>query len=119
MKKTVFAIAVLVIVAVASCWAVWSRYQNRLVIKNETGQTIVWIGVVVCDETISFSVIPESQSVSARFPIRHDDHFFVCVNLADGTEVMDRCGYVTNGLYGVRVEFTIRPGGKVEFEQSP
>ena len=37
--------------------------------------------------------------------------------LADGTELAEDCGYVTNGMYGERAEFIIQPGGKLELKQ--
>jgi hypothetical protein len=117
MKKLALASAAVLVLLFAGGWAVWSRLENRLVVKNESGQAISFLTITVGGETILREDIPANGSVSARFRIRADDHFAIRCRLADGTEIADNCGYVTNGMSGERAEFAIHPGGKLEFKQ--
>jgi hypothetical protein len=117
MKKRAIACAVVVALLLAGGWAVWHRIENRLVVTNESGQAITFLTITVGGETIRLEDVPAGASVSARFRIRSDDHFVVRGRLADGTELTEDCGYVTNGTYGERAAFVIGPGGKLELRQ--
>jgi hypothetical protein len=117
MKKLAVATAAVLVLLFASGWTVWSRIENRLVVTNESGQAISFLTITVGGETILREDIPAPGSVSARFRIRGDDHFAIRCRLADGTEIAENLGYVSNGMSGERAEFVIRPGGKLEFKQ--
>src|SRR5690349_13092032 len=114
MKKNAAVAAVVILLAlVAGAWAAWWRVQNRFVVRNETGQKIMFLTVTINGETARIENIPASASRSGRFSIGTDDHFVIRGRLADESEIAAEYGYVTNGMYGERAEFVIRPGGEL------
>lgn len=101
---------------IASC-LIYSRTQNRLEVANKSGQTISELTITVGDETICFVNVAPDGVVTSKFLIRSDDHFVVRGKLADNAAISAECGYVTHGMWGERVRFTIVPDGNVEFNQ--
>jgi hypothetical protein len=97
-------------------WVRW-EIKNRVIITNESGQTIAELSVKVCGQTIDLKNIALGDSVSAQFDIHTDDHFTLNGRLEDGTKLVGELGYVTNGDFGQRVRLVIRARGVVEFSQ--
>lgn len=117
MKKLAVLAGVVIALLLTGGWTVWSRIENRLIVRNDSGQAITFLTITVGGETLRFEDIPASVSISSRFHIRSDDSFVVRGQLADGTKLAENCCYVTHGMYGERAEFIIQPGGKLEFKQ--
>lgn len=116
-KLSLIAVALAILLGVG-VW-LYPRFQHRLTVVNQSGQSVKLLTITVGGETTRFENIPPAGSASGPFTVRGDDHFRVQVSLQDGTEIRAEGGYVTNGSFGDRVRFTIRPGGRVEIDQGP
>jgi len=113
--------ALLVVTILAATVLLWAtvrgRFQNRVTIENDSGQPIRLMQVTTAGKTIEFKEIPDTGRMTAPFEIKSDDSFAVECRLADGTVTKGGFGYVTHGMYGQRVRFTVEPGGRIVFDQ--
>lgn len=93
-------------------WAAWSASRNRVLVANDTGQTIRWLTIKVCGESFRFADILPGGSVSAAFGTPRDEsEFVVRGEFDDGMGFADSCGYVVWEDYGRRFRLVVRPGG--------
>lgn len=117
MKRRIKTVGVPLVVASIALYALIYATQNRLNVVNSSGQTIRVITISVGGKKITFNNVRSGASVSGTFPIRGDGCFEVRGELADQTKVDADCGYVTNGMWGERAQFTIGAKGNVAFDQ--
>lgn len=118
MKRLALYTLLLLAFVTAVGYALSIAKQNRLDVINQSGQTIDFVEIQVCDQTIRFDDIPPGETVTSPFQIHRDDHFVVQGQLSDGSNFTAECGYVTNGMSGSRADFTVTPDAQVEFSQA-
>ena len=114
-RRTMVAVASIASVCGLVCCA--RMVENRLVIENQSGQTLAClkVGMASSGPIATIKDLPDGAAETASFGIGGDDSFAIDAMLADGTRVGGNFGYVTNGYYGVRPRFVVRKGGKVDF----
>jgi hypothetical protein len=93
----------------------WFGSRNKLVVTNESGQTLHGLSVEVCDRIFALGDLASGNSASARFgPPADESGFVVRARLADGTSIEESCGYVVWEDYARRFHIAIRAGGRVD-----
>lgn len=117
MKTLSIAALVLLVLALAMIPFLRLRFENRAEVRNESGQTLEFLSITISDETTRLENLKSDESRVFPFSIQSDDHFEVEGQLADGTQLKDSFGYVTNGMHGERAEFIIEPNGEITFNQ--
>lgn len=90
--------------------------ENRMTVENRSGQVISAVTVSLRDAKSRFENIATDAKVSASFKILGDDHFVIEGRLMDGTVFTGKYGYVTRGMQGEQIFFTVRPLGAIEYK---
>src|SRR5262249_26737107 len=76
--------------------------RNRVVVVNESGQTVRSLTVKVCGKTIRFGDIPPGGTASASFGApEHESSFEVRGQLDDWKIFNEQGGYVVWADYGI------------------
>jgi hypothetical protein len=113
-----YRLAILLAVGLAGLlWLTWQQALNRLTVENRSGQPITLLQVTIGGETCTFRNVAAEAEVTAPFRIKSDDHFAVAGQLADGTILRGRVGYVTNGMARERARLIVLPGGQLLLRQ--
>ncbi len=80
------------------------RLKNRLVVINESQQTVAEIVIQPSDfEIKAWWDMRHGERVTSTFDIVGDSYFLIQVRLADGTQYEKQEGYVTRGMWGVEL----------------
>jgi hypothetical protein len=92
--------------------------RHTLTIRNKSGQTVTWLTVDVCGQSLAFSNLPTGVSRKTNFAITSDSGYVVTGALASGTPVQGMFGYTTKQLGREKVQVDLLPGGTVKGTQS-
>ncbi|WP_165075561.1 hypothetical protein [Paludisphaera rhizosphaerae] len=112
--------ALMVLLIVTGAIGLFRAMENRLTVENRSGQAVSLLTVEVVDGNSRHGLIsqslPDNGLATASFSVSADGYFHLVGAFTDGTPIEEKsCGYVTNGDFGERVRFTIKPGGAVDF----
>jgi len=114
-KKNLVTILLLLMAGAYAGFFYWNRLQNRLEVRNESGQTIVELTMTAGAETMTFQNIADGKVAKSRFEITEDCYFSIKGHLEDGTAIDVGLGRMEEGDAGVRATFVIRSDGGVDF----
>ncbi|HEY7309103.1 MAG TPA: hypothetical protein VH643_07000 [Gemmataceae bacterium] len=104
-KRTLFRVAIVLVVGLAVLvWTVTNRSRG-VIIENHSGQTVKVLNVTLAGETKSFQDVPEGKPITETFKAGGDDLLTVEGRLADDTRIRFR------GNPGGDLHFLILPGG--------
>ena len=113
-QKKHLALAAALITGLGLAWLFLGRGQNRIRIRNESGQFIARLHVDVSATHAELKDIPPGDEVRMEFIVEPDSAYKITGTLQDGTQIKGAFGYVTHGMPGYRAVAIIKPGGKVE-----
>ena len=89
-----------------------SRFENTVVVTNESDSAINGVTVSVCESTWTIEILNPGESKTFKATYNSDDHFRVSSPALNGD-----FGYVTSGLTGDRVVIVFRED-RIDFTQS-
>jgi hypothetical protein len=115
-------LAAMLLLCVVAFLVVRRYWENRLIVENRSGFSIVHITVtisnsVVTSNVITFDNITPGRKMTASYTPRGDSSFHVVGELADGTKFGGSFGYTTNGMNRERTYVMLMPDGEIKFEQ--
>ncbi len=96
----------------------WRYFGNEIIVDNQSGLDLAGLEIRLAHADYLFRDLKPGQQQRQRFSIESDDHFRVRGHLANGIRFHGEFGYITNGMYGERVQVIVMPDGYLEFQQS-
>lgn len=105
MNRTVAAAVILLFIA---CGA----FENRVIVSNETTETVSSVTISVCDLDWRIETLEPGEKVTFKAVYTTDGHFHV-----SSPELSGDFGYVTHGLTGDQAVITFRED-RIDFRQT-
>jgi hypothetical protein len=93
--------------------------ENELTVVNQSGVALKSLEVALPWETLRFDSLDSGATQTRSFAIKHDAHFEIRGELADGTSVHASDGYITHGQYREAVHIEVGRGGAIKLRQGP
>lgn len=112
-----FIAATLLMLLACSAVVLFDDLSNKIIIVNESNQTISTLTVTINDRQYRFIEVKPDTTVSSRFTADTDGSYVVEGQLEDGTLFEGENGYVTGSMMSVRTRIVIGPQGVVDIEE--
>jgi len=92
------------------------RVVPRVIVANESGQTIEWLQVEVAGETLDFGEVPTGEQKAKSLRITRDSRFMVSFNFAGGAKARVPVGHIQSPAWWSRTRIIVETQGSLDIQ---